>query len=163
MKRMKNEYERFTFKQKILMSAAVLLVLLGAALAFVLIHFRVTKAEVIGNHHYSEDEIKAMVLKDSFVDNSLLLNLKYRNKSIDDIPFIESMDVEVLGADSIRIMVYEKTLAGCVTYLGNYMYFDREGIVVESAAEATDGGSSSSSSSSSSRKRSGSISSSSSV
>ncbi len=139
MKRMKNEYERFTFKQKILMSAAVLLVLLGAALAFVLIHFRVTKAEVIGNHHYSEDEIKAMVLKDSFVDNSLLLNLKYRNKSIDDIPFIESMDVEVLGADSIRIMVYEKTLAGCVTYLGNYMYFDREGIVVESAAEATDG------------------------
>ena len=104
MKRMKNEYERFTFKQKILMSAAVLLVLLGAALAFVLIHFRVTKAEVIGNHHYSEDEIKAMVLKDSFVDNSLLLNLKYRNKSIDDIPFIESMDVEVLGADSIRII-----------------------------------------------------------
>ena len=49
------------------------------------------------------------------------------------------MDVEVIGADSIRIMVYEKTLAGCVSYIGNYMYFDREGIVVESSAELTDG------------------------
>lgn len=121
------------------MLAAALLILAAAALAFVLVHFRVTEVEVIGNHHYTEDEIKAMVLKDSFVDNSLLLNLKYHSKSIDDIPFIESMDVEVLGADSIRIMVYEKTLAGCVTYLGSYMYFDREGIVVESASEATEG------------------------
>lgn len=139
VERMKNDYERFTFKQRIIMSAAALLILAGAALAFVLIHFRVTRVEVIGNHHYTEDEIRAMVLKDNFSDNSLLLNLKYRNRSIDNIPFIESMDVEVLGADSIRIMVYEKTLAGCVTYLGNYMYFDREGIVVESAPEATDG------------------------
>ena len=139
MKRMKNKYKRFTFKRRILMSAAALFILTAAALAFVLVHFRVTEVEVIGNHHYTEDEIKAMILKDSFMDNSLLLDLKYRSKSIDDIPFIESMDVEVLGADSIRIMVYEKTLAGCVTYLGDYMYFDREGIVVESASEATDG------------------------
>lgn len=136
---MKNEYERFTFKQRILIGAAVLIVIAAAALVFVCIHFRVTKVEVIGNNHYTEDEIREMVLKGGVTDNSLLLKLKYRNKSIKDIPFIESMDVEVLGADSIRIMVYEKTLAGCVTYLGNYMYFDREGIVVESSGEATEG------------------------
>lgn len=137
--KMRNEYERFTFKQKILMSVAVIVVICIAALAFVLFHYRVTEVEVIGNNHYTEEEIRDMVLKGNLTDNSLLLSLKYRNKSIQDIPFIESMDVEVLGHDSIRIMVYEKTLAGCVTYLGNYMYFDREGIVVESAAEATDG------------------------
>lgn len=136
---MKNEYERFTFKQRILIGAAALFFIAAAALAFVCIHFRVTKVEVIGNSHYTEDEIREMVLKGGVTDNSLLLKLKYRNKSIKDIPFIESMDVEVLGADSIRIMVYEKTLAGCVTYLGNYMYFDREGIVVESSGEATEG------------------------
>lgn len=136
---MKNDYERFTIKQKIIMSVAVVLLVAFAALAFLLLHYRVTNVEVIGNNHYSEQEIKDMVLKGNALDNSLLLSVKYRNKSIRDIPFIESMDVEVIGADSIRIMVYEKSLAGCVTYLGKYMYFDREGIVVESAQEVTDG------------------------
>lgn len=136
---MKNDYERFTIKQKIIMSVAVVLLVAFAALAFLLLHYRVTNVEVIGNNHYSEQEIKDMVLKGNALDNSLLLSVKYRNKSIRDIPFIESMDVEVIGADSIRIMVYEKSLAGCVTYLGKYMYFDREGIVVESAQEITDG------------------------
>lgn len=139
MRKMKNEYERFTLKQKMGMLAAALGLLCAAGLAFVLIHYRVTEVEVIGNNHYSEEEIRDMVLNDNVMDNSLLLSLKYRNKSIKDIPFIESMDVEVLGADRIRIMVYEKTLAGCVSYLGNYMYFDREGIVVESSPEATEG------------------------
>ena len=136
---MKNEYEKFTFKQKLWMSVAALVIICAASLAFVLLHYRVTEVEVIGNDHYSEEEIRNMVLQDNITDNSILLSWKYRNKSIKDIPFIESMDVEVLGNDRIRIMVYEKTLAGCVNYLGNYMYFDREGIVVESAAEATRG------------------------
>ena len=121
------------------MSVAALILLIIVALAFLLVYFRVTKVEVIGNSHYTEEEIQEMVLNGNVTDNSLLLSVKYRNKSIQDIPFIESMDVEVLGHDSIRIMVYEKSLAGCVTYLGNYMYFDREGIVVESASVATEG------------------------
>lgn len=134
-----NDYERFTFKQKVWMSVAALALVCIAALAFVLLYFRVTKVEVIGNSHYTAEQIEDMVLNGDITDNSLILSAKYRNKSIEDIPFIESMDVEVRGHDSIRIMVYEKTLAGCVTYLGNYMYFDREGIVVESASIATEG------------------------
>ncbi|MBQ8189766.1 MAG: FtsQ-type POTRA domain-containing protein [Lachnospiraceae bacterium] len=134
-----NDYERFTFKQKVWMSVAALVVVCIAALAFVLLYFRVTKVEVIGNSHYTAEEIQDMVLTGGVKDNSILISAKYRNKSIGDIPFIESMDVEVLGHNSIRIMVYEKSLAGCVTYLGNYMYFDREGIVVESAPIATEG------------------------
>ena len=118
---------------------AALIFLVIVALAFLLVYFRVTKVEVIGNSHYTKEEIQEMVLNGNVTDNSLLLSVKYRNKSIQDVPFIESMDVEVLGHDSIRIMVYEKSLAGCVTYLGNYMYFDREGIVVESASVATEG------------------------
>lgn len=136
---MKNEYEKFTFKQKLWMSVAALVIICVAALAFILIHYRVTEVEVIGNDHYSEEEIRNMVLQDNVTDNSILLSWKYRNKSIKNIPFIESMDVEVLDNNRIRVMVYEKTLAGCVNYLGNYMYFDREGIVVESASESTRG------------------------
>lgn len=136
---MKSEYSRFTLKQKIWIVMAAAVLLFCAAMAFITIHYRVTQVEVVGNSHYTEQEIKDMVLKGNVFDNSLILNVKYRNQSIEGIPFVEKMDVEVLGADTIRIMVYEKKLAGCISYLGNYMYFDREGIVVESSSEVTAG------------------------
>ena len=119
------------------MAAAVLLACAGMTL--ILVGYRVTNVEVVGNSHYTEQEITDMVLKGNVFDNSLLLNIKYRNKSIEDIPFVEKMDVEVKSNDTIRIMVYEKKLAGCISYLGNYMYFDREGIVVESSPQITEG------------------------
>lgn len=136
---MKSEYSRFTLKQKIWMLVAAAVLVLCAAMAFIMIHYRVTRVEVVGSTHYTEQEISDMVLKGNVLDNSLLLNMKYRKQSIEGVPFVEKMDVEVLGADTIRVMVYEKKLAGCIMYLGNYMYFDREGIVVESSSQATVG------------------------
>ena len=84
-------------------------------------------------------KIKELVLPEGMLNNSLYLSVIYRNKEIKDIPFVEMMDVEILSNHSIRINVYEKALAGCVNYLGNYMYFDREGIVVETSDRLTDG------------------------
>ena len=136
---MKREYSRFTLKQKIWMVVAVAVLLACAGMTLILAGYRVTNVEVVGNSHYTEQEIKDMVLKGNVFDNSLLLNIKYRNKSIENIPFVEKMDVEVKSNDTIRIMVYEKKLAGCISYLGNYMYFDREGIVVESSPQITQG------------------------
>ncbi|MGN0245827.1 MAG: cell division protein FtsQ/DivIB [Lachnospiraceae bacterium] len=136
---MKREYSRFTLKQKIWMVVAAAVLLACAGMTLILAGYRVTNVEVVGNSHYTEQEITDMVLKGNVFDNSLLLNIKYRNKSIEDIPFVEKMDVEVKSNDTIRIMVYEKKLAGCISYLGNYMYFDREGIVVESSPQITEG------------------------
>lgn len=136
---MRREYSRFTLKQKIWMVVAAAVLLACAGMTLILTGYRVTNVEVVGNSHYTEQEIKDMVLKGNIFDNSLLLNIKYRNKSIEDIPFVEKMDVEVKSNDTIRIMVYEKKLAGCISYLGNYMYFDREGIVVESSPQITEG------------------------
>jgi cell division protein FtsQ len=65
--------------------------------------------------------------------------LKYRDKGIDDIPFIQTMDVSIESKDTIRITVYEKALAGYVSYLGRYVYFDKDGIVVETSEEKTEG------------------------
>ncbi|MCR5654998.1 MAG: FtsQ-type POTRA domain-containing protein [Lachnospiraceae bacterium] len=136
---MKSDYEQFTLKQKVWIVTGIAAAVLVIAVVIVLSGFHVDEVEVNGNHHYTEQEIKDMVLKGNVLDNSLLLNVKYANKSIENIPFIERMDVEVLGPGQIRIMVYEKTLAGCVTYLGKYFYFDREGIVVETSDELTEG------------------------
>lgn len=117
----------------------VLFVTAAGAVTYLILGYHVDNVIVEGNEHYSDAQIKAMVLEGGLKDNSLLLSIRYRNKSIKDIPFVETMDVEVVGRDTIQINVYEKALAGCVEYLGRYMYFDREGIVVETSEEAAEG------------------------
>ena len=94
---------------------------------------------VEGNSHYSDDEIKALVMTGDYADNSLYLSYKYKNKEITDIPFIETINVQIVSDDTVRITVYEKALAGYIEYLGRYIYFDKDGIVVESSTVKTEG------------------------
>lgn len=117
---------------------SVLSILLGS-LYILLMHYEVKNVIVEGNKHYSAREIQDFVLKGYFGDNSLYLSAKYKNKEIKGIPFIETMDVNVVSNDTIKIMVYEKALAGYVEYLGRYMYFDNDGTIVEAAKVKTTG------------------------
>ena len=78
-------------------------------------------------------EIQELVMKGPLGNNSLYLSFLYKNKGLQDIPFIDAIDVNILSPDTIRITVYEKALAGFVEYLGKYMYFDKDGMVVESS------------------------------
>lgn len=117
------------------------LLFVGIALSglafYLLTHYEVTTAYVEGNVHYSSEEIQQMVMEGRLGDNSLYLSLKYRNRGVEDVPFVETMDVDILSADTIKITVYEKALAGYVEHLGRYMYFDKDGVVVESSQERT--------------------------
>lgn len=106
---------------------------------FLLTYFAVKNVVVEGNQHYSAEEIQSMVMTGCLGDNSLYLSLKYKNKEVEGIPFVETMDVVVKSNDTIKITVYEKALAGYVEYLGRYMYFDNEGIVVEASKVTTSG------------------------
>lgn len=123
----------------VVLIASIVIVCLAAAALVVVSVFRVQNVSVEGNVHYTSEEIEAMVLTDRLSYNSLYLSLKYRNKEIRDIPFIETMSVRVDSPDSITIRVYEKSVAGYVEYMGRYMYFDRDGIVVESSETRTEG------------------------
>lgn len=116
-----------------------LLLLLAGGFFYVIQNYRVTTVHVDGNVHYTNEEIMEMVMGGRFGDNSLLLSLKYRDKGIEGIPFVETMDVDIEAKDTIRITVYEKALAGYVRYLGRYVYFDKDGIVVETSEEETAG------------------------
>lgn len=119
--------------------AAALFGVLLIAFLFVAARYEVKNITVEGNLHYTDEEITDMILKDRLSYNSLYLSLLYRNREITDIPFIQTMSVKVLSPDTIQIMVYEKTVAGYVEYMGRYLYFDRDGIVVESSETRTQG------------------------
>ena len=115
---------------KILMILTVVALLLGGVYYFLLTR-TVKTVYVEGNVHYTKEEIEEMVMTGPLGNNSLYLSLEYADKEIENIPFIASMKVEVLSPDTIKIKVFEKTLAGYVTYLDKYLYFDNDGIVVE--------------------------------
>jgi cell division protein FtsQ len=96
-------------------------------------HYAVTTIYVDGNTQHSNQEIIGIVTEGRFGMNSLYLTWKYKDRSIDDVPFIEKIDVQILDNETIRISVYEKAVAGYVIYLGSYLYFDKDGIIVESS------------------------------
>lgn len=110
----------------------IMSVVMGLAI-YVKTQYEITNVAVIGNDHYSKEQIEEMVFDKPYTYNSIFLFLKYHNKSVENIPFIEKMDVDIVNPNLVRINVYEKAVAGYVEYLGRYMYFDKDGIVVESS------------------------------
>ena len=106
---------------------------------YVLDTYTIKNVYVEGNIHYTQEEIQEIVMDGPLGDNSLYLSLKYKNKGIEDIPFVDVMDVSILSPDTIKITVYEKALAGYVAYMDSYMYFDKDGYVVESSQIRTEG------------------------
>ncbi|MBR6307047.1 MAG: cell division protein FtsQ [Lachnospiraceae bacterium] len=120
----------------------VLIVLFLAGLGaykYLLKTYKVVNVYVEGNIHYTDDEIKELIMTGDYGDNSLYLSHKYKNREVTDIPFVETINVKILSKDSVKITVYEKALAGYVEYLGKFIYFDKDGIVVEASDERTDG------------------------
>lgn len=123
---------------KILLILLFFLMVTGG-IYFLLSHYQVKTVYVDGNVHYTSEEIQEMVMGGPLGSNSLYLSVKYKNKGLKDIPFVDTIDVNILSPDTIRITVYEKALAGFVEYLGKYMYFDKDGTVIESSTVKTVG------------------------
>lgn len=116
-----------------------ILALILCVLFLVKERYTVKTITVEGNVHYTNDEIIDMVINNRLSKNSIYLSLKYRKRGIENIPFIEKMSVNIVAPDSIKILVYEKAVAGYIEYLGKYMYFDKDGIIVESSNKKTSG------------------------
>ena len=124
---------------RILLTVVIIMAVVCGILVYFWYEYSITSVTVTGNSHYTDDEIKDMVFTGPYSYNSIVLSLMYRDKSIEDIPFIEKMDVDIVSSNSVRINVYEKAVAGYVEYLGHYMYFDKDGIVVESSNRIMEG------------------------
>lgn len=121
---------QFKKKNKRVLIGAFLGILV-MAIIILLTCFHIDEIEVTGNEHYSEKEIKDFVLGEGYIDNSVLLMIKNKIHPIKDIPFIAKMDIEYDNAHKVVVTVYEKAMAGCIEYMDQYIYFDRDGYVLE--------------------------------
>ena len=119
----------------------LILTLIALATYFFWNEYLIDPAQIYveGNRHYSDEDIIEMVMNGPLDDNSLILSMKYRNKKLTDVPFVDAISVDVVSKNSVKILVIEKALAGYVNYLEHCVYFDKDGYVVESSNVRTQG------------------------
>lgn len=110
-----------------------------ALLALVLYSLRITSVQYTGNTRYTDEEMNHLLFRESYEWNPIYCFWEDRYQEKKQIPFIETYDIEFLSWNQVAITVYEKSIAGYVDYKGHYMYFDKDGIVVESSRELLEG------------------------
>lgn len=122
----------------------VILILAVLAAAAVLLlsvagFFTITEVTVTGNDYYTKEEIVDLVLEDTHSRNTLYLYLHFKYGRHPEIPFVDTFEAKIDSPKSMSIRVYEKGIVGYVRYLGKNVYFDKDGIVVESSDALMDG------------------------
>lgn len=121
---------------KIFIIAVITLLVIAAALYFVIKHFfKVKEINITGSDKYTYDELYRYIFEQR--DDSNTIMFKYTDSKADklDIPFIAKTEIKIQWPDTINVTVYEKSIVGYVVYKGSNMYFDKDGIIVESSAE----------------------------
>lgn len=122
-------------KKNQLKVTGLIAVLLLAGVIFFFTYYQVDEVQVMGSSHYSEKQIKKMVLRGPMASNSVLAPLIYTKKNTKDVPFVEGYTVTRLNRHTVCVSVKEKDIVGCIPYLDSYIYFDRNGTFIESSTE----------------------------
>ena len=115
---------------------ALAVILLAAAL---LLSVRNSEVTVTGNERYTKEELTQILFPDQWSRNSLFCFFRDRLQEHVQIPFVEDYEIVFQGPGKVEVIVYEKSVVGYVSYMSSYMYFDKDGIIVESANEALPG------------------------
>lgn len=124
-------------RHKLGITAIVFLVLF--LLAAGLYSLRIVSVQYVGNTRYSEEEMDQLLFEEGYERNPIYCFFANHYLEKKEIPFIETYDIEFISWNSVKVTVYEKSIAGYVDYKGFYMYFDKDGIVVESSKELLEG------------------------
>ncbi len=124
-------FSKFRFYFLNILLGFVIFVLLAVMMiyAFCSLH----ETTVSGSTIYTEDEIKAYVLDDSYsAKNAVYAFAKNLIQPKKDIPFVKNIKVKLTSYDKIKITVTQKDLFGRVSQSdGAMVYFDEDGQVVE--------------------------------
>ena len=118
-------------KLKIVLAFVLAFIVIIAAVIYYV--FGVKTIEFAGSRHYTDEQLEDKIF-DGHKPNAVLY-LLFGNKD-KKIPFIQKYDVEVEWPDKMYVTVYEKAITGYIKYMGCNMYFDKDGIVVESSTES---------------------------
>ncbi len=126
------EEKRAKFKKQMIQFIGILICIAG--LFWLYNFFRLETVSLEGLTRYTEEEFRTR-LEDNFlmtITPVFALSDRIEQK---EIPFIEKYETFYVDEHTARVIVHEKRITGCVLIMGRYMYFDKDGIIVESSTE----------------------------
>ncbi len=133
----KRDRKRRRRKKRISIVILILAAIVAIGALLVIKVFTVEKVQVEGNAIYSDEKIENWVLNDEYSWNSLYVFFKYKLKDMEEIPFVDSMEISLKSPHVLHVEVREKGLLGYVYIpaLGENAYIDKDGFVVELSAQ----------------------------
>lgn len=114
----------------IIILAAVVVAIGGITFGFHIDHIKVEGTEI-----YTAEEITNSVFTRKYSDNELMFFFYEKIYGINKLPFVEDIDVSFDNRNTVTLHVYDKSISGCIKYMGKYVYFDKDGIVLQSMDE----------------------------
>lgn len=123
-------------KSKIIIGVIISVFLLTA---IVVVSVNVTQVTVTGNNRYTSEQIQKILFPGQWDRNSVYCYYKNRFQEHEKIPFVEDYKIVFQGPTKVEVIIYEKSIVGYVSYMSSYMYFDKDGIIVESANTKLEG------------------------
>ncbi len=116
---------------------------IGAALflllALIALSLNISVVTVKGNQKYTPQQIEKILFGSRWDRNALYCYYQNRFRPPRDIPFVEDYEIIFQSPTNVEVILYEKSVVGYVSYMSSYMYFDKDGIVIESASSRLEG------------------------
>ncbi len=119
-------------KKRYIIGLTLMLVILSLSI------IKIDKVVVSGNSWYNDEEIEALVFAKPLDRYFLYSFIKDKLNKKKNIPFIQEYRLDWKSPSQVEIVVYEKRILAAVNYMNLYMYFDKDGMVLESSAEKID-------------------------
>jgi cell division protein FtsQ len=115
--------------KKTLIIFVVVCILVGCDIFF----FRVTEVTVEGNTFFSQAEMEKKLCTSKLDYNTSTFFLRNLLGHRVSLPFVRQYEVTFPGVHKVHIKLYEKTIVSGVKYMNEYVYFDKDGMVLESS------------------------------
>ena len=122
-------------KKRYILLVIVIILIAGLAYAST---FTLKDIEVNDCIMASEDEVRDTITENVIYPNTLILQIQNKIKPIEKPSFVAKMDIDYVSKNKVKVDIYEKSVAGCVEYMENYVYFDKDGVVLETSKNQFD-------------------------
>lgn len=122
-------------KIKVVIVILAILAVAGAGIYFLC---PLKTIEIEGNEYYTK-EVLEQALFPSALDKNLVYSMCRYHVKKRELPYIKDYTFEVTGLNSIKVTIYEKKIVAGLEYMGEYVYFDRDGMVLESTTKKKKG------------------------
>ncbi len=120
--------QRRKHRIRVLLSILIPIVLIAG----IILIFRVRTVTIEGSTFYQQSQVKDMIFTNEFEKNTLGFWLTNQFLGHKDLPFVREYSISYSWPSGVHIKLYEKSIIAGAQYMNSYIYFDKEGMVLES-------------------------------